>query len=67
MLLIVRSEYCAVYNADVISGIAHTVAFVQMVAFGVFSGSSPSVNKTIKALCATLVENLATNCSTPLK
>lgn len=66
MLLIVRSEYCAVNNADVISGIAHTVAFVQMVAFGV-SGSSPSVNKTIKALCATLVENLATNCSTPLK
>lgn len=49
-LSIVASEYCAVNKADVISGIAHIVDLVQTDVFGVFTGSKPSVNKTIKAL-----------------
>lgn len=64
MLSIVRSEYCAVNIADVISGIAHIVALVQTSGFGAFSGRRPSENNMIKALLAIRVECLEINCST---
>lgn len=49
------SVNCAIYNADVISGNAHIVAFVHVSGDDVDGGSVLSANNTSSELCTTRV------------
>lgn len=57
----------ATKNADATSGIAHMVAFVQTIAFGVCSGKIPKANNNNIALWATRVVCRLINCCKPFK